>query len=70
MLLLYPLYSTVRMFRVHVLLAVYPIARYGYTRDYDVEQLYRDNRLNMIHEGTAGVQSLDLLGRKMVAKQV
>ena len=52
------------------LLAVYPIARYGYTRDYDVEQLYRDNRLNMIHEGTAGVQSLDLLGRKMVAKQV
>lgn len=38
---------------------------YGYTRDYDVEQIYRDNRLNMIHEGTNGIQSLDLLGRKI-----
>lgn len=38
---------------------------YGYTRDYDVEQIYRDNRLNMIHEGTNGIQSLDLLGRKV-----
>ncbi|WP_216899780.1 acyl-CoA dehydrogenase, partial [Nocardia alni] len=35
----------------------------GYTRDYDVEQHYRDNRLNPIHEGTHGIQSLDLLGR-------
>ncbi len=39
---------------------------YGYTRDYDVEQLYRDNRLNPIHEGTTGVQGLDLLGRKVL----
>ncbi len=38
---------------------------YGYTRDFSVEQHYRDNRLNMIHEGTNGIQSLDLLGRKM-----
>jgi alkylation response protein AidB-like acyl-CoA dehydrogenase len=38
---------------------------YGYTRDYDVEQFYRDNRLNQIHEGTHGIQGLDLLGRKM-----
>ncbi|WP_235201447.1 acyl-CoA dehydrogenase [Microbacterium sp. CH12i] len=38
----------------------------GYTRDYNVEQLYRDNRLNMIHEGTHGIQGLDLLGRKVV----
>ncbi|WP_067547774.1 acyl-CoA dehydrogenase [Nocardia crassostreae] len=37
----------------------------GYTRDYDVEQHYRDNRLNPIHEGTHGVQSLDLLGRQV-----
>lgn len=37
----------------------------GYTRDYDVEQLYRDNRLNPIHEGTHGIQGLDLLGRKI-----
>jgi alkylation response protein AidB-like acyl-CoA dehydrogenase len=41
---------------------------YGYTRDYDVEQIYRDNRLNMIHEGTNGIQSLDLLGRKVGMK--
>ncbi|MBN8792453.1 MAG: acyl-CoA dehydrogenase [Stenotrophomonas nitritireducens] len=39
---------------------------YGYTRDYDVEQLYRDNRLNPIHEGTTGIQGLDLLGRKVL----
>jgi hypothetical protein len=38
----------------------------GYTREYDVEQHYRDNRLNAIHEGTHGIQSLDLLGRKVV----
>jgi alkylation response protein AidB-like acyl-CoA dehydrogenase len=38
---------------------------YGYTRDYNVEQFYRDNRLNPIHEGTHGIQSLDLLGRKV-----
>jgi alkylation response protein AidB-like acyl-CoA dehydrogenase len=31
-----------------------------------VEQLYRDNRLNPIHEGTHGIQGLDLLGRKVV----
>jgi alkylation response protein AidB-like acyl-CoA dehydrogenase len=42
---------------------------YGYTRDYDVEQIYRDNRLNMIHEGTNGIQSLDLLGRKISAQK-
>ncbi|QLY30492.1 acyl-CoA dehydrogenase [Nocardia huaxiensis] len=40
----------------------------GYTRDYDVEQHYRDNRLNPIHEGTHGIQSLDLLGRQVVAE--
>jgi alkylation response protein AidB-like acyl-CoA dehydrogenase len=40
---------------------------YGYTRDYPVEQIYRDNRLNAIHEGTHGIQSLDLLGRKVRA---
>ncbi|MDP9181336.1 MAG: acyl-CoA dehydrogenase [Actinomycetota bacterium] len=38
---------------------------YGYTREYAVEQLYRDNRLNPIHEGTHGIQALDLLGRKV-----
>ena len=39
---------------------------YGYTREYNVEQLYRDNRLNPIHEGTHGIQAIDLLGRKVV----
>jgi hypothetical protein len=37
---------------------------YGYSSEYEVEQHYRDNRLNAIHEGTHGIQALDLLGRK------
>ena len=37
----------------------------GYTRDFEIELLYRDNRLNPIHEGTTGVQGLDLIGRKL-----
>ena len=47
-------------------LAIQVLGGYGYTRDYPVEQLYRDNRLNPIHEGTHGIQGLDLLGRKVV----
>jgi butyryl-CoA dehydrogenase len=47
-------------------LAIQVHGGYGYTREYDVEQHYRDNRLNPIHEGTHGIQSLDLLGRKVV----
>ena len=39
---------------------------YGYTRDFPVEQYWRDNRLNMIHEGTHGIQAMDLLGRKVI----
>ena len=39
---------------------------YGYTRDFPVEQYWRDNRLNMIHEGTHGIQGMDLLGRKVL----
>ncbi|MGB3370844.1 MAG: acyl-CoA dehydrogenase [Rhodococcus sp. (in: high G+C Gram-positive bacteria)] len=46
-------------------LAIQVHGGYGYTRDYDVEQYYRDNRLNPIHEGTHGIQGLDLLGRKV-----
>ena len=42
---------------------------YGYTRDYAVEQYWRDNRLNMIHEGTHGIQALDLLGRKVLMEE-
>ena len=47
-------------------LAIQVHGGYGYTRDYPVEQLYRDNRLNPIHEGTFGIQALDLLGRKVI----
>src|SRR5437764_620732 len=45
-------------------LAIQVYGGYGYTREYPVEQFYRDNRLNPIHEGTNGIQALDLLGRK------
>jgi butyryl-CoA dehydrogenase len=38
----------------------------GYTRDLPLERLYRDNRLNHIHEGTYGIHGLDILGRKVV----
>ncbi|MEV6138449.1 acyl-CoA dehydrogenase [Nocardia sp. NPDC051990] len=47
-------------------LAIQVHGGYGYTREYDVEQHYRDNRLNAIHEGTHGIQGLDLLGRKVI----
>lgn len=45
--------------------AIQVLGGYGYTRDYPVERFYRDNRLNHIHEGTFGIQALDLLGRKI-----
>jgi butyryl-CoA dehydrogenase len=44
--------------------AIQILGGYGYTREYPVEQCYRDNRINPIHEGTNGIQALDLLGRK------
>jgi Acyl-CoA dehydrogenases len=47
-------------------LAIQILGGHGYTREYPVEQYYRDNRLNPIHEGTHGIQSLDLLGRKLM----
>jgi butyryl-CoA dehydrogenase len=47
-------------------LAIQVLGGYGYTRDFPVEQYWRDQRLNMIHEGTHGIQALDLLGRKVV----
>ncbi|WP_157219587.1 acyl-CoA dehydrogenase [Flavisphingomonas formosensis] len=48
-------------------LAIQVHGGYGYTRDFDVEQLWRDNRLNPIHEGTTGIQAIDLLGRKILS---
>ena len=50
-------------------LAIQVHGGYGYTRDFPVEQYWRDNRLNMIHEGTHGIQALDLLGRKVVMEE-
>lgn len=47
-------------------LAIQVHGGYGYTRDFDVELLWRDNRLNPIHEGTTGIQAIDLLGRKLL----
>ncbi|TBW51860.1 acyl-CoA dehydrogenase [Marinobacter halodurans] len=47
-------------------LAIQVHGGYGYTREYPVEQFYRDNRLNPIHEGTHGIQGMDLLGRKVM----
>lgn len=49
--------------------AIQILGGYGYTRDYPVEQYYRDNRLNPIHEGTYGIQANDLLGRKVFMEQ-
>jgi butyryl-CoA dehydrogenase len=50
-------------------LAIQVHGGYGYTRDFPVEQYWRDNRLNMIHEGTHGIQAQDLLGRKVKQHQ-
>jgi butyryl-CoA dehydrogenase len=47
-------------------LAIQVLGGAGYTCDHPVERLWRDNRLNAIHEGTKGIQALDLLGRKVV----
>ncbi|MEM1349515.1 MAG: acyl-CoA dehydrogenase, partial [Myxococcota bacterium] len=49
-------------------LAIQVLGGYGYSREYPVERFYRDNRLNAIHEGTNGIQALDLLGRKVTMK--
>jgi len=48
--------------------AIQVLGGYGYTREYPVEQLWRDNRLNPIHEGTNGIQAIDLLARKAMAE--
>ncbi|MFO0592335.1 MAG: acyl-CoA dehydrogenase [Polyangiaceae bacterium] len=41
---------------------------YGYSSEYPVEAWLRDQKLNSIHEGTSGIQAMDLLGRKVVAQ--
>ena len=39
---------------------------YGYCQDFPLEQYYRDARIHPIHEGTTGIQGMDLLGRKVI----
>ncbi|MBT3178594.1 MAG: acyl-CoA dehydrogenase [Desulfobacula sp.] len=41
---------------------------YGYCEDFPVEQYFRDIRIHAIHEGTTGIQGMDLLGRKILMK--
>ena len=41
---------------------------YGYTKDQGIEQLYRDNRITPIYEGTNSIQAIDLVFRKLISK--
>jgi butyryl-CoA dehydrogenase len=45
--------------------AIQVLGGYGYTREFPVERMYRDNRLNHIHEGTHAIHGIDILGRKV-----
>ena len=46
-------------------LAIQTLGGYGFTTDFPVQQLYRDVKIMSLYEGTTGIQSLDLLGRKV-----
>ena len=46
-------------------LAIQCLGGYGYCDDFPVEQYYRDTRIHPIHEGTTGIQGMDILGRKV-----
>jgi len=50
-------------------LAIQVYGGHGYISDNGVEQLYRDGRIATLYEGTTGIQSLDLLGRKVLGNQ-
>jgi butyryl-CoA dehydrogenase len=47
--------------------AIQVLGGYGYTRDFPVEQYWRDNRLNPIHEGANGIQAIELAGHLTLA---
>ena len=50
-------------------LALQVYGGHGFIREWGMEQFVRDARINMIYEGTNGIQALDLLGRKVLADQ-
>lgn len=50
-------------------LGVQVFGGHGYIREHGMEQLLRDSRIAMLYEGTTGIQSLDLLGRKVMGSQ-
>lgn len=50
-------------------LAVQTLGGYGFTTDFPVQQHYRDLKIMSIYEGTTGIQSLDLLGRKVTMEK-
>ena len=50
--------------------AIQVFGGYGYTRDQGIEQLYRDNRITPIYEGTNSVQSIDLVFRKVLTNKI
>ena len=50
-------------------LAIQVLGGYGFTTDFPVQQHYRDLKIMSIYEGTTGIQSLDLLGRKVVMEK-
>ncbi len=49
--------------------AIQCLGGYGYCEDFPVEQHFRDCRIHPIHEGTTGIQGMDLLGRKVIMKE-
>jgi butyryl-CoA dehydrogenase len=48
--------------------AIQCLGGYGYCQDFSLEQHFRDMRIHPIHEGTTGIQGMDLLGRKVIMK--
>jgi len=49
--------------------AIQCLGGYGYSSEFPVEQYMRDSRIHPIHEGTTGIQGMDLLGRKVTMKK-
>ena len=50
--------------------AIQVFGGYGYTKDQGIEQLYRDNRITPIYEGTNSVQAIDLVFRKVLSNKI